>query len=358
MPIKLARFNAPRLPRLGKIKLGLMVSAPGKKPYPRATEFFVIPEPVQKVHGEKPKELPIMFHSDRIEDVYTEDLKAYKSAGLWCLGDAERAKRWGEDGKLHEIPCPCPMLESGECRAEGRLVFLLPEVVGLGVWELRSGSPRALREFKTALAMYAGAFAGLRGIPFRLTLEPEETQRPQEGGRGMAKTTIYAPHIRSDQSLMDVRRFRMGLGAAVEPLMLEASLPEEPDDHPDAEPIVDAEPVPAALAGVSTAQAAARVYSQHNDPAPPEAAHGKLPGDVTALLMDEIVGLAQRIDVDAETTRAWLEYVFAQEGGLMGTARSDLLAEKIAWLREVALSPVKSAAAKAAIKGGARRMKT
>ena len=31
-----------RMPRLGKIRLGIKVEAEGKNPYPRATDYFVV----------------------------------------------------------------------------------------------------------------------------------------------------------------------------------------------------------------------------------------------------------------------------------------------------------------------------
>ena len=56
--------DRPRLPRLGKIRLGIKVEEEGKKPYPRAVDYFVCPPEVQAVLGEKPRSLPIAFPTD------------------------------------------------------------------------------------------------------------------------------------------------------------------------------------------------------------------------------------------------------------------------------------------------------
>ena len=55
-----------RLPRLGKIRLGIKKEGQ-KGPYPSATDYFVCPDEVKTVHGDAPRELPVMFPSDDIE---------------------------------------------------------------------------------------------------------------------------------------------------------------------------------------------------------------------------------------------------------------------------------------------------
>ena len=60
MPIK-GISEVRRLPRLGKIRLGIKVQGDKKNPYPRAVDYFVVPEEIQPCVGEKPKKLSIMF---------------------------------------------------------------------------------------------------------------------------------------------------------------------------------------------------------------------------------------------------------------------------------------------------------
>ena len=44
-----------RLPRLGKIRLGIKEEGADGKLYPTPTDYFVCPDEVKKVFGEKPK---------------------------------------------------------------------------------------------------------------------------------------------------------------------------------------------------------------------------------------------------------------------------------------------------------------
>ena len=68
MPIK-DLSNARILPRLGKIRLGIKVEPPDKSPYPKATDYFVVPDEIKQEVGEQPKELQIMFPSNDMEQV-------------------------------------------------------------------------------------------------------------------------------------------------------------------------------------------------------------------------------------------------------------------------------------------------
>ena len=75
MPIKDFKGKS-RIPRLGKIRLGIKV--PGtKSEYPKATDYFVCPEEVKAVYGEKPKRLNIAFHSEELEEVFPQYYKLY-----------------------------------------------------------------------------------------------------------------------------------------------------------------------------------------------------------------------------------------------------------------------------------------
>jgi hypothetical protein len=53
-----------RLPRLGKIRLGIKKENASGVSYPFQTEYFVCPEEVRKIFGEKSRELKIMFPTE------------------------------------------------------------------------------------------------------------------------------------------------------------------------------------------------------------------------------------------------------------------------------------------------------
>ena len=219
-----------RLPRAGKIRLGIMVQGAGGKMYPRATDYFVCPEPVQKVYGDKPTALTILFPVDDQAVLFPQQLKLYKkSGGLWCAGDGETAKRWSDAGELVERPCPCDFLESGECGPHATLNFFVDRVPGIGVWQLDTGNKTSIVQLNTGLEQALAAFGGLRGIPFILRLEPQETQRWDEGKRQMVRTTIQALRLDSEMTLREIVDWRRSLGKAVEALMPVTEV--EPEDR-------------------------------------------------------------------------------------------------------------------------------
>ena len=50
-----------RLPRLGKIRLGVKATAKSGKEYPVEKDYFVVPPEVAAIYGEQPKELDVML---------------------------------------------------------------------------------------------------------------------------------------------------------------------------------------------------------------------------------------------------------------------------------------------------------
>lgn len=211
-----------RLPRAGKIKLGVVVERNGKT-FPRATDHFVVPEEIVEYVGAEPKELSIVFPTDDPAANFPQEYKMYKKAGgLFCAGDGERAKRWGQDGNLHVLACPCPFLESGECGPKATLNFFLPAVPGIGVWQITTQSNGSIVSLNSGLEMFARMFGGLQGVPFVLRLEEQVTQRFDEQKKEMVKTTVHIMRLDSRLSLNDLIASRKALGARVEPMMLPA----------------------------------------------------------------------------------------------------------------------------------------
>ncbi|MBM3301375.1 MAG: hypothetical protein FJY85_15660, partial [Deltaproteobacteria bacterium] len=91
MPIK-GVTEVVRLPRLGKIRLGIKRENASGVPYPCPTDYFVCPPEVKKVFGVKPRELRIMFPTDDETQWASQYLRCYSaSRGLICRGDGETA---------------------------------------------------------------------------------------------------------------------------------------------------------------------------------------------------------------------------------------------------------------------------
>lgn len=131
-----------RLPRLGKIRLGFKKVTKSGKEYPAEADYFICPPEVQKVYGEKPKELEIVFPVEDPEVFFPQSYKAYGlDQRLKCKGDGEVAIRVNQEtGELEERDCPCEWLEEGKCAIRGHLLVILPKVSMGGTYQIDTGS--------------------------------------------------------------------------------------------------------------------------------------------------------------------------------------------------------------------------
>jgi len=209
-----------RLPRLGKIRLGIKKEGQ-KGPYPSATDYFVCPEEIKSVHGETPRELPVMFPSDDIELIAPQWFKCYSySLGLICRGDGKHCRRKvdtntgdfaGKDTREWVLtdgicePEHCPMLGSKQCRKMMSLLFILHEAPGLGVYQLDTSSFYSIVNINSQLAPdgFLRHFTGGRiaFIPLVLSVEPREVTPP-----GVGRKTVHVLNVRADVKLTDIIR--------------------------------------------------------------------------------------------------------------------------------------------------------
>lgn len=203
--------DEPRLPRLGKIHLGVKkVSSRGNE-YPSAVDYFVAPAVVQAVYGPTPRELDVVFPTDDVGRVAGVSWKQYSSArGKVCWGDGERAVRLVDLDKLPkdhepheqgeydaaivrpdsknvcriEIPCPakdCAFAKKNACKPVMNLMFLLPKVPGIGVWQLDTGSVNSILDVRGGIELVMKLSGGrLAGIPLKLRIEPMEVINPDD----------------------------------------------------------------------------------------------------------------------------------------------------------------------------------
>jgi len=145
-------MEARRMPRLGRIRLGLKVKNKNAKPcdcvngcfkctHPFETPYFVVPTEVARYCGKEPAELDIIVPLEDLETVFPRSYKWYGSSrGLKCSGNLEKAYRLDEKTLQRvEIPCPCSMKDK-ECNPSGSLQVILPKVNFGGVYQITTGS--------------------------------------------------------------------------------------------------------------------------------------------------------------------------------------------------------------------------
>ena len=181
MPIK-NLSNIRRIPRLGKISLGIKKKTEKGVEYPSEVSYFVCPEKVQKIFGEKPTILRIMFPVEDKDIFFQQWYKSYGYDLLKCKGDGEKAFTWNEkEGGIKEIPCPCQKLEKGECRRIGILQFILPDVDGLGVWQISTSSRNSIIDLNSSIDLVKNVCGRVRMIPLMLKREEILIQRIEAG---------------------------------------------------------------------------------------------------------------------------------------------------------------------------------
>ena len=230
MPIK-NLSNARRMPRLGKIHLG--VKKTEKKdgtpcqPYPSEVEYFVCPPEVQAVFGEKPTSLRIMFPVEDAEKFFPQFYKRYTVNLLQCKGDGEKAQCWAEDGSgLKEVPCPCAYLDSGECKQIGIIQFLLPDVPGFGVYQITTSSKNSIIDINSGIDMVRNVCGRIRMIPLILKREKMEIQRIESGKP--KKSSHYTLKIALDEKAT-LRQLQES--AQIKPEMILLPPPDESKDE-------------------------------------------------------------------------------------------------------------------------------
>ena len=168
-----------RLPRLGKIRLGIKkVSQKTGKEYPSETDYFVCPAEIKKFYGDEPKELNISFPMNDPEVIFPQCYKWYGSSmGLKCRGDGETALRLNEETKeMEERECPCELLEEGKCKQRASLVFMMPGIKIGGVYQIDLSSYHSIVDINSGID-YARALLGdnIAFVPFKLKRVPKET---------------------------------------------------------------------------------------------------------------------------------------------------------------------------------------
>ncbi len=251
MPIK-GLTDQPRLPRLGKVRLGEKVEPQGKPSYPRATPHFVVDKVVQVAFGEKPTELAIAFPTDDPESFASTWYRCYGSTrGKVCQGDGESAARLvdmdapqglspvatrdTQHAEWRDVVCSpeqCPEYGKKQCRPVMCLQFLLPSVEGLGIWQIDTSSVNSIRNVDATIKLVLGTVGRISLIPFTLSLVPKEVT-PE----GMPKKTVHVLQLNAPYKFEDLFRY-----AALPPGR--ALLPPADLEPPDLEEEEEGAPTP------------------------------------------------------------------------------------------------------------------
>jgi len=173
------------MPRLGKIRLGIKAKNAKGVEYPKDVDYFVCPPEVQAIHGEKPKEIPVLIPSSDPALYFPQALKWYKGARLVCKGNGETATRINEQtGEMFEMKCPCDMLRDsqtnpkGPCTPRACLMLILPEVSMGGAYQLDTGSMNNIINLNSTLKWIESFLGRVAWVPLLLKRTPQKIQTP------------------------------------------------------------------------------------------------------------------------------------------------------------------------------------
>lgn len=242
-----------RLPRLGKVRLGIKKEGE-KGPYPSATDYFVCPDEIQKVYGDKPKSLKILFPIEDESQFAQQWFKCYSNVrGLICRGNGETAiarvdvktgeiaSRESKNTEIREITCDpenCERFKKKQCRHVMNLQFLLPDVLGFGVYQLDTSSYNSILNVNSGIKFVRSICGRISMIPLTLELKPLEVT--PEGTE--TKKTVHVLNISANYSLAEIQKFAQMPASQI--LILPPPSAEPPDDlYPD-EVISEAPPEP------------------------------------------------------------------------------------------------------------------
>jgi len=207
MPIEALGLK-PRLPRIGKIRLGEMAKNSKGKEYPKALDYFSfrdVPELAEMLGEKDCRRIPrIMVPAEKEDDWFPVSWTAYgKSTGIFCrswdgetatrtyMGDADAQghafiKDQGlqvADGEMFDMPCTqeeCPYYVKQRCKRLGRLFFFVLDSPVFGVYEISTTSINSMRNVISAARAIKETAGRIAGIPLTLTLEPAQVA---PGGR-------------------------------------------------------------------------------------------------------------------------------------------------------------------------------
>lgn len=207
-----------RYPRLGKLRIGKKsISERSGKEYPDKLDHFICTdedadgptasaEAFRAVYGLKPRTLNVMLTSDDPEIVAPAWYRRYTSYGLACKGDGEHAnesevkgQRNEPTGQMIERDCPCDDYPT-KCKQVMNLQVMIPDVEGIGVWQIDTTSFYSITNIYSMMEMIARMNGGrVHGIPLKLSVVPKQVQ---PSGK---KVTIYCLELNAAVKLGDLK---------------------------------------------------------------------------------------------------------------------------------------------------------
>lgn len=170
----------------------------------------------KQLYGEQPKSIKIMFPPASPEVFFAQFYKRYGSGSLLkCKGDGEVAETTEEFSKglekisdtergFIQVVCKgpeCPYQISNECGRMASLQVILPDLSGIGVWQINTGSYNSIVNINSAIEWLRGLCGRYAMIPITLMRVPQDIA--YEGKR----SKHYILQIDQNISIGEIQRF-------------------------------------------------------------------------------------------------------------------------------------------------------
>jgi hypothetical protein len=231
-----------RIPRMGKIRLGVKAETAKGVEYPKEVDYFVCPPEVVAVYGEEPKELDVYLPHEDPDYFFPHAYKRYQGSRLTCKGDGETASRINtETGEQYAVECTCSELDEKKCSARGSLFVILPDVILSQAYQIDTGSFANIKEILSSAMIIRALASRVSWIPLKLKRVPTPVQTPD--GK-VVKKALLKLVLEGNQA--EIARYRVGDAISIAGAGEVLALPPAPSDEedelpPDSDNIVDAE---------------------------------------------------------------------------------------------------------------------
>jgi hypothetical protein len=162
----------------------------------------------------KLRTIPIVLHSDDIEEVFPTCYAAYSGKRLACKGDGMRAERreianGRFTGQSRQMDCPCELQDGKRCKAHGVLhcsIRVPGQAVAGSVHRWRTTSIISIQQLTGSLTQILTTVGVLQGLPLVLRVMPIQVA---PDGRA---ATVYCCHVElRAKDLPTIQREALGL---------------------------------------------------------------------------------------------------------------------------------------------------
>ena len=111
---------------------GSVTPLAGAREFTKATPYFVLPQELASILGDKPVSLKVIPAYPEIEKTFPTSYAKFTQAGkIFCTGNGETAKRWDAGKRSQvEVPCTgdCQERKNKTCKPSGTFYMVLPDV--------------------------------------------------------------------------------------------------------------------------------------------------------------------------------------------------------------------------------------